>query len=68
MYRLNELRKNKKITQKELADVIGVSKGAIGMYESGKRNPSLSRARTIAQYFGVALEEIEFGKSQNGEV
>lgn len=55
-----ELRRKINITQEELAAKIGVSKGAIGMYETGKRTPSLHRAKKIAQFFGVALEDLRF--------
>jgi len=61
-YCMAELRKQKNITQLELANALGVSKGAVGMWEVGKRTPSLTMAKLISQYFGVAVEEIEFGK------
>lgn len=49
-----ELRKERNITQEELASEIGMSKGAIGMYETGKRTPSLKRAKQIQpQFLGV---------------
>lgn len=57
-----ELRKERNITQEELASEIGMSKGAIGMYETGKRAPSLKRAKQIAQFFGIAVDEIEFAR------
>jgi repressor LexA len=37
--RLKELRKVKKISQRELAKILKVSSGAVGMYETGKREP-----------------------------
>lgn len=60
-----ELRKQKNVTQSELANALGVSKGAVGMWETGKRTPSLSMAKLIGQYFNVNVEEIEFGKRNN---
>ena len=45
-----------------MASEIGMSKGAIGMYETGKRTPSLKRAKQIAQFFGIAVDEIEFAR------
>ena len=57
-----ELRKERNITQEELASEIGMSKGAIGMYETGKRTPSLKRAKQIAQFFGIAVDEIELAR------
>lgn len=55
-----ELRKERNITQEELASEIGMSKGAIGMYETGKRTPSLKRAKQIAQFFGIAVDGTRF--------
>lgn len=57
-----ELRRKLDITQEELAANIGVSKGAIGMYETGKRTPSLNRAKQIAQFFGITLEDLVFSQ------
>lgn len=64
-YQIAQLRKQKNITQLELANALGVSKGAVGMWEVGKRTPSLSMAKLIGQFFGVAVEEIEFGENSN---
>lgn len=55
-----DLRRSKKITQEDLAKEVGLTKGAIGMYETGKRTPSLKTAKVIANYFEVSLEEISF--------
>jgi DNA-binding XRE family transcriptional regulator len=62
---LAELRKENDLTQRELALLLGVSSGAIGMYESGMRNPSLKRARMIANLFGVSSDEIFFKSFAN---
>lgn len=59
-----ELRKEKKMTQKDLAEKIGLTKGAIGMYETGKRTPSLKNAKIIANYFEVSLEDISFANNK----
>jgi DNA-binding XRE family transcriptional regulator len=37
------------------------------MYELGKRQPPLAKARAIAQFFGVTTDDIEYGKSNRGE-
>lgn len=65
---LAELRREFKITQEELATKIGISKGAIGMYETGKRVPSLYRAKKIARFFGVKLEDLCFHNKPDSEV
>ncbi len=54
------LRKEKEMSQRELAEKLDISAGAIGMYESGKRTPPLSRAIEIANIFKVPVESIDF--------
>src|SRR6056297_3760304 len=54
--RLKKLRKEKQLYQKDLADVVGVSDGAIGMYETGKRTPDKDILVKLASYFDVSLD------------
>ncbi|MFW5992273.1 MAG: helix-turn-helix domain-containing protein [Halanaerobiaceae bacterium] len=54
--RLKELRNKKDIYQRELAEVIGVSEGAIGMYETGKRTPDKDILVKLAGYFDVSVD------------
>jgi putative transcriptional regulator len=58
---LAELRKERGLSQRDLAKKLGVSYGAIALYETGKRTPSLKRAKEIADIFGVSVETILFG-------
>lgn len=60
-YTLANLRKNKKLTQRELARKLGFPASNISMYESGARLPSLTRAKKIASFFEVPIEAIIFG-------
>lgn len=60
---LKELREKKKLTQDALAAIIGCAPSTIAMYELGERSPTLKRAKSIAKFFGVNLEEIDFGSS-----
>jgi len=57
---LSTLRKEKGLSQAELADDLGISGGAIAMYETGKRTPNLRKALEIAKYFNIPLESISF--------
>lgn len=57
------LRKEKHMSQRELASRLNISPGAIGMYESGKRTPPLNRAIRIAELFNVSVENIEFANT-----
>lgn len=53
---LKYLRKQKHLTQRELADKIGISYGAIAMYECGKRMPTLEIEEMLADFFNVSLD------------
>lgn len=54
---LKELRKNKGITQKELADMSGFSNGEISKVESGDRKkPSPALLKAIAPHLGILYE------------
>ncbi len=64
---LSDLRKEKKLSQAQLASEIHVSPGTIAMYETGKRKPRLERAITIAEYFNLPVERISFcNKDRSG--
>lgn len=51
--RLRSLRKEKKITQSELAKHMNIAISTISMYEKGNRNPDLETLKIIADYFNV---------------
>ena len=50
---IKQLRNEKKITQQELADAIGVSKSSISMYEINRRMPEIDTFESLADYFNV---------------
>lgn len=52
------LRLSRKITQKELAKVLGVSPSTVGMYEAGERQPNFEMEEKIADYFNVSLDTL----------
>lgn len=55
MNRLKELRKEKGLTQQELADKIGVTKRTYIYWEKGDRVPKSDKAQRLADYFGVSV-------------
>lgn len=59
---LKSLRKRENLNQLELANAIGVSRSAIGMYESGQREPDFETMEAIADYFNVSMDYLH-GKS-----
>jgi transcriptional regulator with XRE-family HTH domain len=44
------------MTQKEVAAKLGVSRGTIGMYETGKRNPDTETIIRLTKIFGVTAD------------
>ncbi|MDY0211191.1 MAG: helix-turn-helix transcriptional regulator [Acholeplasma sp.] len=55
---LEELRKDRLISQEELANALSVSRQTIISLEKGKYNPSILLAFKISAYFGLSIEEI----------
>ena len=55
MNRLKELRKEKKITQQEMADTFQVSKRTVLYWESGEKQIKPNKAQELACYFGVSV-------------
>lgn len=57
---LSVLRKSRNMSQEDLARDLNVSRSLIGLYEVGKRNPSLKMAKRVAEYFNMPVESIRF--------
>ena len=56
--KIQDLRKQQKMTQEELAELCGVTRQTIISLESGKYNPSILLAHNIAQVFHRSIEEV----------
>lgn len=56
--RVQELRKQRRLSQSELADAIEVTRQTIISLENGKYNASLMLAHKIARYFDLTIEEV----------
>lgn len=56
--RIEELRKERSMTQQQLALQLGVSRQTIISLETGKYNPSLILAHQIARLFGMKIEDM----------
>lgn len=54
--RLKQLRKEKKVTQEQLAKIIGVERSSIGKYESSNVTPSPDVLTRMSDYFGVSID------------
>lgn len=54
--RLRQLRKEKGLTQADLAKLLGVSQQAIGNYESGVRQPDSGTMVKLADFFDTSVD------------
>ncbi|WP_027826369.1 helix-turn-helix domain-containing protein [Ligilactobacillus saerimneri] len=54
--RIRDLRKQKKMSQSELAKIIGVTQTTITAWETGKAEPASSAVANLADYFGVTTD------------
>lgn len=56
--RIQELRKQRKLSQEELANHVGVTRQTVTSLEVGKYTASLLLAHKIAKFFGMTIEEV----------
>lgn len=54
--RLAQIRKQRGLSQYELADALGFSRGQIGNYEQGTRRPDPTTLQQIADYLHVSVD------------
>lgn len=64
---LKELRLEKRITQPQLAEAIGVSKGNVGDWETGKSKPGYTALVALAKYFDVTADFL-LGLDTRGQI
>ena len=64
---LKQLRREKKLTQQQLADRLNVSRSVLAMIESEKQQGSIDLQKQIANFFNVSLDYLEgFTTERNG--
>lgn len=56
--KIHVYRATKRMSQQELADLVGVSRQTIVQLERNRYNPSMLLAYSIAQVFGVTIEDL----------
>lgn len=54
--RLATLRRNKSLSQYELAEKLGFSRGKLANYEQGSRQPDFETLMLLADFFGVTVD------------
>lgn len=65
--RIAMLRRDKKMSQGQLAQALGVSPSAIGMYEQGRREPSAATVVSLAKIFRVSTDYLLTGRPNAAE-
>ena len=54
--KIAELRKQKGVSQEELADVLFTTRQAVSKWERGESDPDIDRLKDLASYFGVSID------------
>lgn len=56
--KLQELRKQKGITQDELAEILHVSRPAVSKWESGRGYPNIETLKAISVFYGISIDDL----------
>lgn len=62
---ISSLRKQRKMSQSELGERLGIGVSSVSMWEAEKREPSLEHLMAMADMFGVSSDFILYGKSDD---
>ena len=65
--KLMELRKQRGLSQQQLAEALGLSRSAIGMYETGKREPDMDVLQLFSDYFNADMNTLVSPKKRINE-
>lgn len=60
--KLQELRKQKNLTQEELAEQLFVSRTAVSKWESGRGYPNIESLKNIANFFDITIDDLLSGE------
>lgn len=62
--RLRELREEKKLLQKDIANFLNITTSAYGYYEQGKREPDTHTVNSLADFYNVSCDYL-LGRTNN---
>lgn len=57
-YKLKQLRKEHKLTQQQLGELLGYKNNSICQIENGKRNMSIDKMVELAELFNISIDEL----------
>ena len=56
--KIKKYRENKKMTQNDIANILGVSAGTVSKYESGDLEPSIESLKRLSELFEISMDEL----------
>ena len=62
---IKQIRKDNKLTQKDLADKLGVTYQAVSKWENGKNVPDISILKEMSKMFNIDIDEILDGEKKD---
>ncbi len=65
--RIAALRRAAGWSQSQLAEKLGISPSAVGMYEQGRREPAVQMLARLAQLFDVSIDYLVTGRPETGK-
>ncbi len=65
---IQDLRKQKKLTQRDLAEKLGVSNRAVSKWESGISMPDLSLFKPLCDELGITINELYNGEKDTNKI
>lgn len=65
--KIAQLRREKGMSQEELAQVVGVSRQAVQKWESGQSNPDMDNLKLLSSYFDVTLDYLVCDNTSSGK-
>lgn len=54
--RIAQLRKNRSMSQFQLAKTLNIATSTLGMYETNRRKPNMEMLEKLADFFGVSID------------
>lgn len=66
--RIKKLRKEKDLTQLQLAEMLNVTDKAVSKWETGEANPDITLLPKLSEVFGVSLDYLLMGKEEEEKV
>lgn len=58
--KLYELRVQRKLSQRQVAEAVGITQSGYAMIERGWRHPRKETMKRLAEFFGVTVDELFF--------